>query len=63
VRRPWAALRWECRERSYRFGEVARCCGHDAVMIDDCDVGTRGGFGCWLWGLSRESAGEEECGG
>lgn len=58
-----AALCGECGERGCGLGEIACCRGDDAVVIDGCDVGARGGFGGWLRGLSRESAGEKECGG
>ena len=63
VRSSWAALCGKCGEWGCWLREVACCRGDDAVVIDGCYVGTRGGFGGWLWGLSRESAGEEECGG
>ena len=58
-----AALCGECCERSCGLGEIACGCGDDAVVIDGCYVGARGGFGGRLRGLSRESACEEECGG
>ena len=58
-----AALCGECGERGCGLGEIACCCGDDAVVIDGCYIGARGGFGGWLWCLRRELAGEEECGG
>ncbi len=45
MRRDWAALCGECGERSHGLGEVARCCGDDAIVVDGGDVGARGGFG------------------